>query len=195
MKKSLGLLCLMFLSSTAHAGYSISAGFGKNFTNSVQTEENLKIELEDDSHFTVSLDRTIDNARYGFFYSATELDMKDQTNKQVEMQYLLFQSAVEVPLADRVVGFVGAQIGANHVSTDFADSDTFFTSGLYAGADYLITEQARVYVEARWLATIVNNASNVSCTLPTSEDDQCLWHFDGDVLNQFQTNIGFSYRF
>ena len=64
MKKSLGLLCLMFLSSTAHADYSISAGFGKNFTNSVQTEENLKIELEDDSHFTVSLDRTIDNARY-----------------------------------------------------------------------------------------------------------------------------------
>ena len=30
---------------------------------------------------------------------------------------LLFQSAVEVPLADRIVGFVGAQIGANHVST------------------------------------------------------------------------------
>ena len=78
MKKPLSLLCLMFLSSTAHAGYSISAGFGKNFTNSVQTEENLKIELENDSHFTVSLDRTIDNARYGFFYSATELDMKDQ---------------------------------------------------------------------------------------------------------------------
>jgi len=55
MKKSFGLLCFMFLSSTAHAGYSISAGFGKNFTNSVQTEEDLKIELEDDSHFTVSL--------------------------------------------------------------------------------------------------------------------------------------------
>ena len=77
MKKSLGLLCLMFLSSTAQADYSISAGFGKNFTNSVQTEENLKIELEDDSHFTVSLDRTLNNTRYGFFYSATKLDMKD----------------------------------------------------------------------------------------------------------------------
>ena len=194
MKKSLTVLCLMLTSFTASAGYSVSAGFGKNFSQSLETEENLKIDLDDDSQFTFSIDRTIESARYGLFYSATTLNMEAQTDKKIEMQYLLFQSAVEVPLGKNISGFVGAQIGANHVSTNFTESDTFFTTGLYAGAEYLFTDNVRVYVESRWLATIVNNASNVSCTLPTSENEQCLWHFDGDVLNQFQTNIGFSYR-
>lgn len=195
MKKALTLLCLLFASYGVSAGYSVSLYTGKSFNQSLETEEGLAVELDDSNHFAFSIDRTIDSARYGFYFSNTESDFESAPDHSVKMHYALFQSAVEVPLGNRVNGYVGAQIGANYVKTDFTSSDTFFASGLYGGFEYLFNDQARVLFEARWLATIVNNASNVSCSLPTDEDDQCLWHFDGDVLNQFQTSLGFTYRF
>ncbi|BDF93179.1 hypothetical protein RC083_09865 [Pseudoalteromonas haloplanktis] len=195
MKKAFTAFCLLFISHSAAAGYSLSVYTGKSFNQSLQTEEGLAIELDDSNHLAFSIDRTIDSARYGFYFSNTKSDFESSPELDVEMQYFLFQSAIEVPLGNRVNGYVGAQIGANYVKPNFVSSDIFFASGLYGGFEYLFNDQARVLFETRWLATIVNNASNVSCTLPTDEDNQCLWHFDGDVLNQFQTSLGFTYRF
>ena len=195
MKKAFTLFCLLLISHGASADYSVSIYTGKSFNQSLQTKEGLAIELEDSNHLAFSIDRTIDYARYGFYFSNTKSEFASSAELDLEMQYFLFQSAVEVPLGNRVNGYVGAQIGVNNVKPNFASSDSFFASGLYGGFEYLFSDQARVLFETRWLATIVNNKSNVSCTLPTDEDNQCLWHFDGDVLNQFQTSIGFTYRF
>lgn len=195
MKKALSCLSFLFASYGASADYSVSLYTGKSFNQSLETENGLAIELDDSNHVAFSIDRNLDSARYGFYFSKTESNLLSSPNKDVKMQYALFQSAIEVSLANRVNGYVGAQVGANHVKTNFTSSDTFFASGLYGGFEYLFNDQARILFETRWIATIVNNASNVSCTLPTDEDDQCLWHFDGDVLNQFQTSLGFTYRF
>ncbi|MBB1341702.1 outer membrane beta-barrel protein [Pseudoalteromonas sp. SR45-6] len=195
MKKVFVLLCLLLVSQSALAGYSLSLYTGKSFNQSLETKNALAIELKDSNHLAFSIDRTIDSARYGFYFSNTESDFQSSPDKNVEMQYFMFQSAVEVPLSNHINSYVGAQIGANYISPNFTSSDTFFASGLYGGLEYLFSDQARILFETRWLATIVNNASNVSCALPTDENKQCLWHFDGDVLNQFQTSLGFTYRF
>ncbi|WP_404341198.1 hypothetical protein [Pseudoalteromonas mariniglutinosa] len=195
MKKALSVCCLLLTSFGASAGYSISASAGKSFNQSLTTKAGLKIELEDSNHFAFSIDKTLDSARYGLYYSSTTTDMKAHANQEIDMQYLLFQSAVDVPLSTHFNSYVGAQLGVNHISNNFTPSDTYFASGLFAGVEYLITPQARLLFETRWLATIVNNASKVSCSAPAAEDQGCLWHFDGDVLNQFQTSVGFSYRF
>ena len=195
MKKVFVLLCLLLVSQSALAGYSLSIYTGKSFNQSLETKNGLAIELKDSNHLAFSIDRTIDSARYGFYFSNTESDFQSSPDKNVEMQYFMFQSAVEVPLSNHINSYVGAQIGANYISPNFASSDTFFASGLYGGLEYLFSDQARILFETRWLATIVNNASNVSCALPTDGNKQCLWHFDGDVLNQFQTSLGFTYRF
>ena len=195
MKKILILLC--FLSTTAFAqdDYSVSLYAGKNFSQTLETTEALKVEVNDGNHFAFSIDRNIDRARYGFYFAQSNNELENTEDKEVTMKYFLFQSAVEVALSNHINSYVGAQVGANYVQTNFTSNDVFFASGLYGGIEYLFSDKARVLFETRWLATIVNNESTVNCTLPTDEDDQCLWHFDGDVLNQFQTSLGFTYRF
>jgi len=195
MKKILILLC--FLSATAFAqdDYSVSLYAGKNFSQTLETKEALKVEVNDGNHFAFSIDRNIDRARYGFYFAQSNNELENTEDKEVTMKYFLFQSAVEVALSNHINSYVGAQVGANYVQTNFTSNDVFFASGLYGGIEYLFSDKARVLFETRWLATIVNNESTVNCTLPTDEDDQCLWHFDGDVLNQFQTSLGFTYRF
>ncbi|MGS0536720.1 hypothetical protein [Pseudoalteromonas sp. SaAl2] len=195
MKKILILLC--FLSATAFAqdDYSVSLYAGKNFSQTLETKEALKVEVNDGNHFAFSIDRNIDRARYGFYFAQSNNEPENTEDKEVTMKYFLFQSAVEVALSNHINSYVGAQVGANYVQTNFTSNDVFFASGLYGGIEYLFSDTARVLFETRWLATIVNNESTVNCTLPTDEDDQCLWHFDGDVLNQFQTSLGFTYRF
>lgn len=195
MKKALIPLCFFATNAYAIDDYSISVYAGQNFNQSLETKESIEVELKDSHHLALSIDRNIDKARYGFFYSKSKNDFSTEADKHVTMQYLLFQSAVEVPISNHFNGYVGAQLGANYVQTNFSANDVFFASGLFGGVEYLFSDQVRILFETRWLATIVNNDSVIDCTLPATKNEQCLWHFDGDVLNQFQTSLGFTFRF
>ena len=72
MKKVFVLLCLLLVSQSALAGYSLSLYTGKSFNQSLETKNGLAIELKDSNHLAFSIDRTIDSARYGFYFSNTE---------------------------------------------------------------------------------------------------------------------------
>ena len=195
MKKILIPLCFLSATTYGQDDYSVSLYAGKNFNQTLETKEALKVEVNNGNHFAFSIDRNIDRARYGFYFAQSSNELENTDDKEATMKYFLFQSAVEVALSNHINSYIGAQLGANYVQTNFTSNDIFFASGLYGGVEYLFSDKARVLFETRWLATIVNNESTVNCTLPTNEDDKCLWHFDGDVLNQFQTSLGFTYRF
>ena len=123
------------------------------------------------------------------------LDLNEK-DKKLDFNYLLFQSAIDVPLGQDLSGYFGAHLGINNIKPNWSESDTYFATGLYGGVEYHLSEAMRVSFETRWLTTIVDNNSKTTCEVEIKEeDDNCLWHFDGDLLNQFQTSIGFSYRF
>ena len=186
-------LCSAF---SAHANYGVSLYGGQTASQNIITTKNETVNLDDATHFAVSIDKHLNNAKYGFYYSSSTSELENQPNREVDLEYLVFQSAAIVPFNDNFASYLGAQIGVNKVSPQFSESDSFFVSGLYTGLDYKITDNMLIGTELRWLATIVKNTSKVSCggdELSTS--DNCIWHFDGDVLNQFQASVSFTLRF
>ncbi|AOT11168.1 hypothetical protein [Pseudoalteromonas luteoviolacea] len=192
---TLGLLSSSHLTYATETGFAVSAFGGYSTNHDLNTTKGYKIDLEDSSHFGVSADRLVNNARYGFFYSFNETEFADNDIAKVDMEYLLFQSAIDIPISDNLSSYVGAHLGVNRVTPNFAEADDFFASGLFTGLDYNIGSGFHAFTELRWMATIVKNTSHVVCDDDPQTQDNCIWHFDGDVLNQFQFSAGLNYRF
>ncbi|MBQ4811379.1 hypothetical protein J8M20_08525 [Pseudoalteromonas luteoviolacea] len=201
MKNILCLITSLALLSSANVAFADDSGFGVSVfggystNHDLTTSKNFTIDLEDNSHFGFSADRIVNSTRYGLFYSFNETEFADNAIAKVDMEYLLFQSAIERPISQNINYYVGAQVGVNRITPNFAESDDFFASGLFTGVDYSIGAGFHAFTELRWMATIVKNSSSVVCDDDPQTTDNCIWHFDGDVLNQFQLSAGINYRF
>ncbi|PAJ75022.1 hypothetical protein CJF42_07370 [Pseudoalteromonas sp. NBT06-2] len=187
---------LFAFSPISHAKIIIGSSIGQTFSQRMETQELQKVEVKNASHLNISVEKSIPNAKYGVFYSNMSTHLKNIPNKKADFNYLLFQSAIDVPLGQDISGYFGAQIGVNNIKPNWLESDTYFATGLYGGVEYHLSKATRFSFETRWLTTIVDNNSKIKCEAENkAEDDNCLWHFNGDLLNQFQTSLGFSYRF
>ncbi|ALU45257.1 outer membrane beta-barrel protein [Pseudoalteromonas rubra] len=180
-------------SALANNGFGVTLYGGESTNQSLRTSKNQEVELDDGSNLGISFDRYLNNKRYGLFYSMVETEFEDAPNQKVDMEYLMFQSAIDIDITDNLHSYIGAQIGVNKVSPNFEEADHFFASGLYGGLKYDIGAGFSAQTEIRWLATVLKNSSKVRCD--GSDKDVCVWHFDGDVLNQVQLNVGLTYRF
>ncbi len=196
MKKAIVATLLIGFSGLASAKIIVGAQIGKSLSRTIETAESQQIEIEDGNHFALSVETTLPDARYGLFYAQTSSDLEEQDNKTIDISYLLFQSAVEFPMSHGITGYLGAQVGLSQVKPEWTESGTYFASGLYGGLEYQLTDALHLTAEARWLASVVNNKSDITCdTTAEPADDKCLWHFDGDLLNQTQLSAGINYRF
>ncbi|SFC68914.1 outer membrane beta-barrel protein [Pseudoalteromonas denitrificans] len=192
------LVAGLLISFTPYSNAKIIIGgaVGQSFSQRLETIESQKIEIKDDTHFNLTIEKSITDAKYGLFYSKMSTQLKNQQDKKLDFNYLLFQSAIDFPVAKNVSGYFGAQLGINKIKPNWQDSDTYFAAGLYGGVEYHLTQATRVLFETRWLSTIVDNNSKTTCDVANkTTDTNCLWHLDGDLLNQFQTSVGVSYRF
>ncbi|OHU84326.1 MULTISPECIES: outer membrane beta-barrel protein [Pseudoalteromonas] len=197
MKK---LLCAVlvsaaFISAPSFADIGVTAYAGQTFSQTLTTSKGQEHEIADDAHFAISVDRHINDTKYGIYYSFFGGELESNAEQKIDSELLLFQSAVYRPVTDNLSAYAGAQLGANYITTNFVEKDTFFASGLFAGVDYKLAGGLSVGSELRWVATIVKNSSKISCDNDPSTDDGCGWHFDGDVLNQFQASLNLTYRF
>ncbi|MCG7550231.1 outer membrane beta-barrel protein [Pseudoalteromonas sp. Of7M-16] len=192
---SIGLLSSAQFAQAADTGFGVSIFGGHSINHDLTTSKDLTIDLEDNSHFGISVDRLVNRTRYGMYYSFNETEFADNAIAKVDMEYLLFQSAIELPINDSLSSYVGAQIGVNRITPNFAEADEFFASGLFTGIDYHIGAGFHAFTELRWMATIVKNTSQAVCDDDPNTQDNCIWHFDGDVLSQFQFSAGLNYRF
>ena len=183
------------VSATDLGDFGISIYGGKTYSSDIETSRHQTYELEDDSHFGVSVDKYVPEGRYGFYYSKTETQLTAYPLNKVEMEYLLFQTAVLRPINDDLDVYVGLQIGATFMDPNFIDSDTFFASGLYTGFEYNLGAGFHLGAEARWIATILNNNSKVSCDVDPDTKNTCSWHFDSEVMSQYQASATLSYHF
>ncbi|CAH9053014.1 hypothetical protein PSECIP111854_01086 [Pseudoalteromonas sp. CIP111854] len=184
-----------FISAPSFADIGITAYAGQTYSQKLTTSKGQKHELADDAHFAVSIDRHIDGAKYGIFYSNFESELENSSQHQVDSELLLFQSAVYRPITNNLHTYFGAQLGVNRITTNFVDDDNFFATGLFAGLDYKLGAGFSVGTEIRWIATIVKNTSVIYCDDDPETTDTCSWHFDSDSLSQFQASANITYRF
>ncbi|MCO7188979.1 MULTISPECIES: hypothetical protein [unclassified Pseudoalteromonas] len=190
---ALGLGLFSGSALASNMGFGVTLYGGQNSSQDLHTSQNQVVDLADEMHFGISFDRYLDKKRYGFFYSMVETEFEDSPIYKVDMEYLMFQSAIDVDITDNLDSYIGAQIGVNKVTPNFEEPDHFFAAGFYGGLKYDLGAGFSALTELRWLASSIKNSSKVSCN--GSDEDVCAWHFDGDVLNQFQLNIGLTYRF
>ncbi|MDE3272251.1 hypothetical protein [Pseudoalteromonas sp. G4] len=185
---------LTALSFSSAADIAVTGYYGQSLNQELVTEKGTKIDIKDDSNFGVSLDKHDGISKYGLYYSSMSSVQRNAHGYELDLDYLLFQSAVVLPVTEGVSSYLGAQLGVNHISPNFSDSDTFFATGLFGGLEYEITKDFVALGEVRWLATILKNDSTTVCE-GGANGTQCDWYFDGEVLNQFQFNVGVMYRF
>ncbi|MEC4090820.1 hypothetical protein [Pseudoalteromonas rubra] len=180
-------------SALANNGFGVTLYGGKSSNQELHTSQKAVVNLADENHFGISFDRYLNKKRYGLFYSMLETEFEDAPIQKVDMEYLMFQSAIDVDITDNLDSYIGAQIGVNRVTPNFEESDHFFAAGFYGGLKYHLGAGFSAQTELRWLASSIKNSSKVRCD--GSDEDVCAWHFDGDVLNQFQLSLGLTYRF
>lgn len=70
--------------------FGISIYGGESFSSDIETSRHQKYELEDDSHFGISIDKYVPQGRYGFYYGTTETQLTAYPLNKVEMEYLFF---------------------------------------------------------------------------------------------------------
>ncbi|WP_440056615.1 hypothetical protein ACSLBF_21130 (plasmid) [Pseudoalteromonas sp. T1lg65] len=194
-KISLFSLLALGVSGAAYADYGITVYGGKTISEDLLTTLNQTHKFEDESHYALSVDRYVQDGRYGLYYAKSDIELTGSPLHQIRNEYLLFQSAVIRPLVGDLHGYLGAQLGINYMDPNFLEADTFFASGLYAGLEYAVGAGFHVSSEIRWLATLVDNKSTVSCDTNPETKDVCSWQFDGDVFHQYQASLSVSYRF
>ena len=185
---------LLAFSMHAYSDVAVTGYYGQSSSQEVTTEEGTKIDIKDDSNFAISLEKHNDISKYGLFYSNMSSAQRNAPEYQLDLEYLMFQSAVVMPVNKELSSYLGVQLGVNRISPNFSDSDSFFASGLYGGLEYQVTENLVALGEVRWLATILKNSSTTVCK-GGPDGNQCDWYFDGEVLSQFQFNLGVMYRF
>lgn len=188
------LILLLTTSRYVSADIALTGYYGQTASQKASTELGTAIDINDDNNYALSIEKHLDSAKFGLFYSNLTSDQRGAAQYQFDMDYYMFQSAVVLPATEKLSSYLGAQLGVNRTETNFTDSDSFFAMGLYGGLEYAITQQFLILGEIRWLGTILNNSSSTSCEAE-SEGNQCDFYFDGELLNQYQFNIGLMYRF
>ncbi|MCL9774319.1 outer membrane protein [Vibrio methylphosphonaticus] len=178
-------LCSSNIIVTPFIGYSIggTAADGENKTYDISPSSNLALAVE----FPIL------NGRIGAFYSQQNSSL-DTLNLDSQIQYLQLQSSAEYQVANKTVAYIGAGLGASHISADWTKSQTGFAASIFGGIEYQLVPHLFLNGQARWQGTVVSNESISVCNLPTN-DQSCFIGFNTQWMNQFQTNIGVSIKF
>ena len=185
---------LITLSAEAKADIALTGYYGQTASQKVSTKLGSELDNKDDVNVALSIEKHLDTAKFGLFYSNLTSTQRNTSQYQFDMDYYLFQSAVVLPATKKLSSYIGAQIGLNRTTTNFTDPDSFLATGLYSGLEYNITQHFSILGEIRWLATFLKNESSTSCQIEP-EGNQCDFYFDGEILNQYQFNLGLMYRF
>ncbi|MGF1748777.1 outer membrane protein [Vibrio cionasavignyae] len=170
---------------TPFIGYSIggTAVDGDNKTYDISPSSNLALAVE----FPLL------NGRIGAFYSQQNSSL-DTLNLDSKIQYLQLQSSAEYQVAEKTLAYIGAGLGASHISADWTKSQTGFAASIFGGIEYQLMPHLFLNGQARWQGTVVSNETVSVCNLPTN-DQSCFIGFNTQWMNQFQTNIGVSVKF
>ncbi|WP_117233281.1 porin family protein [Vibrio maerlii] len=186
------LIALAFTPLT-HAEIFVTPSIGYTIGGEVSDQFDNNYDIKGAESYGIALETTLSNGRIGLFYSTQSSDV-EEIKASVSTHYLHFQSSLYYPLERGFSGLFGLGIGASYIDAKWVDDNVGFSASIFGGLAYKINDTLSLQGQLRWLGTVVDNDTTSICNLPT-QDQSCLIRFDTDWMNQFQTNLGLTYRF
>lgn len=186
-------LFFIFATPTVYADVIITPMLGYTLGGEVESSNDKHYDLKGSESYGLSIEVPVEKGQIGLFYSyqANELETLDY---DTSIQYLMLQSRLNMPLNNDVLGYLGVGIGASYTDVDWVDNKYGFAASIYAGLEYKITDNLALTGQVRWLGTMVDNDSTTEC-YANQNSSQCYIQFESDWMNQFQSNIGITFRF
>jgi opacity protein-like surface antigen len=182
-------------SLTPFGGYT----FGGEFKDA---EDSVSVEVDDAAHMGLIFNiREGANTQWEIFYSRqqSEADTAEVSPTQpvveLDIQYLHI-GGTYVADGNRARPFLAATIGGTRFDPDplTFDSENFFSFGVGAGWYVAATERLDFRLEGRVLGTFLRSDTELFCETGPNEN-VCAIAADSELYWQFQTSLGFAFRF
>ncbi|HCE2958640.1 TPA: outer membrane beta-barrel protein [Vibrio parahaemolyticus] len=184
---------LMSCALSAQANVIVTPFIGFTGGGQVEDENKNTYDIDPALSYALSIETPFEMGKIGLFYSAQPTELKELSNS-ADIHYLQLQSSIYYHLAEGWQSYVGLGVGGSYTDVDWADKKYGFSASAFAGLEYAFSKNFALTAQVRWLGTVVDNDTSGACTLP-SDGSSCIIKFDTDWMNQFQSNIGFSFRF
>ncbi|AAO11323.2 hypothetical protein VV1_2995 [Vibrio vulnificus CMCP6] len=196
MLKHLSLLSctlLLMFAPLASANKLIVTPFvGYTFGGAVEDENQDTFDLNAAPNYAIAIETPLDKGRVGLFYSYQSSEV-DVIKQDYGFHYLHFQSSIYYPTDSGLSGYLGMGLGASYADVDWADDKVGFSTSIFGGIEYPITSNLLISAQIRWLGTVVDNDSSAACVVPTTGQN-CVIQFETDWVNQFQSNLGLTFK-
>ncbi len=187
------LLVLLLLSTPSYANSYITPMFGFAFGGKVSDKQETDYQVNESSNIAFTAETDVDQGRIGLFYSLQQSHI-EKTNYDLDINYLHFQSALNIPLTAKWSSFLGLSVGGTYLDADWLDNNLAFSAGAFTGVRYQLNDQIALHAEGRWLASSVDSDFSALCQ-GSPESTQCKFKFEGDWLHQGQANLGITFIF
>ncbi|MGI3097031.1 outer membrane beta-barrel protein [Vibrio diabolicus] len=178
---------------SAQANIIVTPFIGYTGGGQVEDEGGNTYDLDPAVNYALSIETPFEKGRIGLFYSNQSTELEKLSNS-ADIHYLQFQSSMYYPVAENWQTYIGVGLGASYADVDWVDKKYGFSASAFAGLEYEFSKNFALTAQLRWLGTVVDNDTSGACTLP-NDGSNCIIKFDTDWMNQFQSNIGFSFRF
>ena len=165
-------------------------------------QSDASYELEDSPSFGLILNfRDKDPTQWEIFYSQqqTEAEFLGGTvnDPEVDIDLHVLQLGGTYQWDGEVARpYLAFTLGGTHIRTSSAESnsDTFFSGSIGLGMQFLPTSRVGIRVEARAYGTLIDSGTDLFCS--TGPDaNVCAIRVEGEMLSQFETFVGVTFRF
>ena len=180
---------------TPFAGFTFGGTFTDRFTNE-------ELELDDSAGYGLAVNIMASNrSSWEIFYSRQETEADTRGLSMPEPAFDLTVDKLEFGGTYDVQTkyprpYVAASVGLTHLdpSGTGLDSDTYFSFSLGGGIKLLERQRVGLRLDARWLATVIQDSTNLFCSSGPA-GGVCLIEVDGDILSQVRLSLGVTFRF
>ena len=159
----------------------------------VEDQHEKNFDLTPSANYSIALETPLEKGRVGLFYSHQSSQV-EVIKQDYAFHYLHFQSTIYYPSGSGLNSYLGMGLGASYADVDWAEEKVGFSASIFGGIEYPITNNLAISAQVRWLGTVVDNNSSAACVVPSSGQN-CVIQFQTDWVNQFQSNIGITFKF
>ncbi|MEN8168058.1 MAG: outer membrane beta-barrel protein [Pseudomonadota bacterium] len=195
-------LLLLFMSLqagqlAAAAEYELIPFAGYRFGGSLDEEESgNSVDLEEGGSWGFIIGSEASNTtRYELLYSRQNSGLTETTDPNnafgLAIHYLHLGGTADV-YQEEFTSFVSGGLGLTHMNPDSDGlvNETFFSLSLGGGLKWYPTERLGVRLELRGYGTLTSGESSLFCG-----EGSCNFRISGDLIPQFETNLGLIFRF
>lgn len=184
---------LLGCSMASQANVIVTPFIGFTGGGAVEDENGRDYDIDPTINYALAIEAPLELGQIGLFYSNQSSELKDVNNSS-NIHYLQFQSSIYYPVSQGWQTYIGLGIGGSYINADWVDDKYGFSASAFAGLEYEFSQNVALTAQIRWLGTVVDNDTSSACVLPT-DGSNCVIKFETDWMNQFQSNIGLSFRF